>query len=476
MADLDNEVNRGDGGDLFPGTTNKTDFNNTSNPNSQLYNTTNSGLAVRNITERGDSIVFTLGAAAATCSGLTTLTTPSGAFDDGSGMMANYDNNQNCTWLIQPTAATSITLNFNNFSTETSNDEVKVYDGNSSSATLLGTFSGLNQTIPAITSTGGALFIEFTTNSSITEAGWDVSYTSVTPPTATCSGLTTLTAASGTFEDGSSINDYTNNLSCTWLIQPSGATSITLNFSSFNTAPNDVVNVYDGSSASANLIGTYSGLNQFPAPIISTGGSLFLEFITNSSITESGWDANYTSTSPPTATCSGLTTLTAATGSFDDGSATANYTDNLSCRWLIQPTAATTVTLNFSAFNTETTNDIVNIYDGNTTSATLLGTFSGTAIPSAITSTGGRMLVEFITNGSINNSGWDASYTSTVASTPPTCSGLTTFTAATGFFDDGSGPSANYGDNSSCTWLIQPTGATSISLTFPLFLQKLLMM
>lgn len=469
LADLDNEVNRGDGGDVFPGTTNKTDFNNTSNPNSQLYNSTSSGLVVRNITERGDSIIFTLGAAAATCSGLTTLTTQTGSFDDGSGMMANYDDNQNCTWLIQPTAATSITLNFNNFSTEASNDEVKVYDGNSSAATLLGTFSGLNQTIPAITSTGGALFIEFTTNSSITEAGWEVSYTSVAPPAATCSGLTTLTAASGTFEDGSSINDYTNNLSCTWLIQPSGATSITLNFSAFNTATNDVVNVYDGSSTASSLIGTYSGLNQSIPTIISTSGSLFLEFITNSSITEAGWDANYTSTSPPTATCSGLTTLTSATGSFDDGSATANYTDNLSCRWLIQPTAATTVTLNFSAFNTETTNDIVNIYDGNTTSATLLGTFSGTAIPSAITSTGGRILVEFITNGSLNSSGWDASYTSTVASTPPTCSGLTTLTGVTGFFDDGSGPSANYGDNSNCTWLIQPTGATSISLTFPLF-------
>ncbi|MDB9774902.1 M6 family metalloprotease domain-containing protein [Vicingaceae bacterium] len=469
LADLDNEVNRGDGGDVYPGTTNKTDFNNTSNPNSQLYNNSNSGLIVRNITERGDSIILTLGAAAATCSGLTTLTTPSGSFDDGSGMMANYDDNQNCTWLIQPTAATSITLNFNNFSTETSNDEVRVYDGNSSSATLLGTFSGLSQTIPAITSTGGALFIEFTTNNSITEAGWDVSYTSVTPPTATCSGLTTLTAASGTFEDGSSINDYTNNLSCTWLIQPTGASSITLNFSAFSTATNDVVNVYDGPSVASTLIGTYNGLNQFIPTINSTGGALFIEFITNSSVTEAGWDANYTSTNPPIATCSGTTTLTSSTGVFDDGSATANYTDNLSCQWLIQPAAATSITLSFSAFDTETTNDVVNIYDGSATSATLLGSFSGNSVPNSVTSTGGAMLVEFSTNSSVTSGGWNANYTSTATSTPPTCSGLTTLTATTGFFDDGSGPSANYGDNSNCSWLIQPTGATSISLTFPLF-------
>lgn len=462
---LDNETNRGDGGDLFPGTTNNTDFNLTSNPSSQLYNNFSSGLIVRNISEAGDSVTFTLGAPVATCSGLTTLTALNGTFDDGSGMMANYDDNQNCSWLIQPTGATSITLNFNSFSTEAANDEVKVYDGNSASATLIGTYSGLNQTIPAITSTGGALFIEFTTNNSVTEAGWEVSYTSTTPPTATCSGTTTLTASTGVFDDGSATANYTDNLSCRWLIQPAAATSITLSFSAFDTeATNDVVNIYDGTATSAALLGTFSG-NSIPNSVTSSGGAMLLEFTTNGTITSGGWNANYTSTvasNPPT--CSGLTTLTTATGFFDDGSGpSANYGDNSNCSWLIQPVGATSISLTFPFFFTEPTNDLVNVYDGTSNAAPLIGSYSGTAPPPTISSTGSSLFIEFITNGSIVNSGWDAFYTSTGGT--PTCSGLTTLNTATGSFSDGSALS-NYSNNLSCTWLIEPTGATSVTANF----------
>jgi M6 family metalloprotease-like protein len=47
--DLDNKINRGDNGDLYPGNTNNTSFNNTSNPNSKLYSGSSSGVAVDNV-------------------------------------------------------------------------------------------------------------------------------------------------------------------------------------------------------------------------------------------------------------------------------------------------------------------------------------------------------------------------------------------------------------------------------------------
>ena len=71
------------------------------------------------------------------CSGTTTLNASSGSFDDGSGAN-NYDNNSNCQWLIQP-AASSITLSFSAFDLE-SNDQVTIYDGDNTSAPILGTF------------------------------------------------------------------------------------------------------------------------------------------------------------------------------------------------------------------------------------------------------------------------------------------------------------------------------------------------
>ena len=46
---LDGVGNRGDGGDPYPGSTNNTTFNDTSNPNSKLYNVTSSGVAAQNM-------------------------------------------------------------------------------------------------------------------------------------------------------------------------------------------------------------------------------------------------------------------------------------------------------------------------------------------------------------------------------------------------------------------------------------------
>lgn len=117
--------------------------------------------------------------------------------------------------------------------------------------------------------------------------------------------------------------------------------------------------------------------------------------------------------------CSGVTTLTAASGSFSDGSGTNNYTDNSNCQWLIQPSGASSITLSFTSFETEASFDFVEIYDGTTTAATLLGSFSGTLLPSPVTSTGGAILVVFTTDASFNYSGWSANYTSIITQVAP---------------------------------------------------------
>ncbi|NTW33738.1 MAG: hypothetical protein HGB12_14150, partial [Bacteroidetes bacterium] len=114
--------------------------------------------------------------------------------------------------------------------------------------------------------------------------------------------------------------------------------------------------------------------------------------------------------------CSGTTNLTAASGTFSDGSGASNYNNNLSCKWLIKPVNAGSVTLNFTFFNTQSNYDKIKIYNGETTSSTLLATYSGSSIPASVTSNTGKMLVYFTTNGSTTSSGWDAKYTSA----PPT--------------------------------------------------------
>jgi M6 family metalloprotease-like protein len=572
--DLDNEVNRGDNGDLYPGSSTNRTFNDNSNPNSRTYTNAVTGLQLRNITENGNLVSFDFGPPPlVTCSGTTTLTASSSVFDDGSGTSSPYANNLNCSWLIQPSSG-PINLSFTRFDLDALGDTLYLYDGANSSASLIGKYTGSTNP-PAAVSSGNSLYIEFITNGLPNSLGWEVSYTSSAPAT-TCSGNTTLSGTSGTFDDGSgptadydpnlncswqidgtlstmlltidsldieSVNDsliiyegqnnlapvaaiITNNnqattlnlnsrfafvefktnatisaagwqiswlgrngcsgidtlssptgtfsdgtlpnanyadfSNCQWLIAPAGASSIDLSFNRFALENNfDFVEVFDGPTTASPRIGNFSG-NTIPATLTSSGGSMLVRFTSDLSINFTGFEASYTSSSVQ---CLGTRTLTANSGSFSDGSGSANYGPNLNCGWLIQPIFNDTIKIDFSNFDTESGNDLVNIYNGVNNSGSLVASYSGNSIPpqTVVSGSGISVFVEFITNGTIGAAGWDATYTSSSATT---CSGTTTLTAANGSFDDGSG-NQNYDDNLNCSWLIQPSGNPAvISLDF----------
>lgn len=164
------------------------------------------------------TLLFTLifaiqfnGLKAQSCSGTTNLSASAGTFDDGSGSSANYTDNNNCSWLIQPAGATSITLTFNGFETDL-NDTLKLYDGNSAAATLVGAYTGFTVP-PAFTSSGGSLFLVFTSDTAVNATGWEVSYTScpVASPTITSVGSLFLCNSSVTLNSDVSQNILWSN-------------------------------------------------------------------------------------------------------------------------------------------------------------------------------------------------------------------------------------------------------------------------
>ncbi len=174
---------------------------------------------------------------------------------------------------------------------------------------------------------------------------------------------------------------------------------------------------------------------------------------------------------PPAASypvgCSGSKTLTAMQGSFEDGSGPiADYSPNADCYWLIDPTEPTDhIQLSFVKFATENANDIFTVYDGGTTADPVLGTFSGSTLPTEINSTGDKMLVHFTSNASVNAAGWMVEYKSI---RPIYCPYLTNLTEPSGTFTDGSG-AESYNINTSCRWRISPPGATGITINFTEF-------
>lgn len=128
-----------------------------------------------------------------------------------------------------------------------------------------------------------------------------------------------------------------------------------------------------------------------------------------------------------------ISTVTTATGSFyDSGGPTGNYANDERIFTRIQPTGATSITLNFTAFNTELNWDYLYIYDGATTAAPLIGQYTGTASPGVVTSTGGSLLIEFRSDCATIASGWAATWTSTSGIATSTDSIAPTTSVSTG--------------------------------------------
>ena len=190
--------------------------------------------------------------AAAPCSLSTTIdiaTTGAGELSDGP---AAYANSATCAWLITATTASQVELTFSFFSLEMGYDFVKLYDGTGSASPVLASLSGTITPAP-YRSSSSSLYVVFTSDSSVSAAGFVAGYRSVsggstpapqllptlqpqstvTPPVsdAPCSGSTALTAPTGSLSDGP--GDYSNGMSCTWQITASSA--VLLSFSQFNT-------------------------------------------------------------------------------------------------------------------------------------------------------------------------------------------------------------------------------------------------
>ncbi len=165
--------------------------------------------------------------------------------------------------------------------------------------------------------------------------------------------------------------------------------------------------------------------------------------------------------------CSASSTLNSIDGTIDDGSGPVyDYQNNSSCLWLIAPQdSVLNIKLEFLNFETENVKDFVKVYDGALTTSPLLGSFSGNSLPPIITSTGDRMLVEFVSDSVNVLPGFIATYKSTLA---VFCSGTTYLTAPSGTFEDGSG-SNNYHTTNTCRWKIEPPNAVTATISFNYF-------
>jgi gliding motility-associated-like protein len=104
-------------------------------------------------------------------------------------------------------------------------------------------------------------------------------------------------------------------------------------------------------------------------------------------------------------------TFTRCSGVLFDSGGNSDYSNNENFTLTICPqNAGQTIKLDFTSFYTQSTEDVLTFFDGQTTSDPTIGSYSGTMSPEIIqaTSSSGCITLRFISNSVINSNGWAA--------------------------------------------------------------------
>ena len=84
------------------------------------------------------------------------------------------------------------------------------------------------------------------------------------------------------------------------------------------------------------------------------------------------------------------------------------YDNNMYCQWTLSSNVK--LELTFFIFSTQLGADYLHVYDGGSSFSSLIGTFSGTTLPSPITSSSNKLHVRFTSDSSGIARGFRASY------------------------------------------------------------------
>uniref|UniRef100_A0A8C4TP22 CUB domain-containing protein n=1 Tax=Erpetoichthys calabaricus TaxID=27687 RepID=A0A8C4TP22_ERPCA len=278
-------------------------------------------------------------------------------------------------------------------------------------------------------------------------------------------------------------NPYPHSKTCEWVITQSPGQVVTFSFESFDiegssTCSFDYVEVKDGTSVSSPLIGKYCG-TQMPPAAQSTQRSMYVRFVTDSSVSNHGFTAQYAAIMERKYRQTFLTS--------------PNYPNNYpvyrECIYRIIVSVNRQIMLNFTDFALEPTYpsclyDYVEIRDGGYETSPLTSRYCGTTTPPIIMSHSNRLWIKFRSDMTSTYRGfmahWDGNprrhgenmqtpRREDPGSEPrsPNCCGGT-LTTSSGSFTSPNYP-LPYHPNSECYWILQASGGSQEELRFEVF-------
>lgn len=341
-----------------------------------------------------------------------------GNFYDEGGLSYNYPNSTSRTMTFYSDNGNRISVNFASISTESCCDYLRVYDGPSTAYPLIGQYGGT--TSPGtITSTGTSLTFYFYSDGSNTYAGWNAAFSCATPPL-TAYPLTggTVNTCSGVFYDaGGPAANYPHNENRTQTFCSDNGSYIKFNFqpNNFTLNSDDSLYVYDGPSTSSPILAIYTGSINTEEISSQSGSCLTFRFVSNTVNNAIGWQSLISCSTTPSPmnsfNMSNGVRYTCNASFYDSGGPSYNYPSSDNRTMTFRSNSGCPISVNFTSFSTESCCDKLYMYDGPNTTATLIGTYGGSAIPPSFTSTGDALTFRFSSDGSGTYSGWNASLT-----------------------------------------------------------------
>ncbi|KAG9466383.1 hypothetical protein GDO78_016714, partial [Eleutherodactylus coqui] len=200
-----------------------------------------------------------------------------------------YSNNANCVWLIR-TQSNQVTLNFVAFDVQSTpncmSDYIRIYDGPTKNYPLILDRTCGSGLAPPIIASTSQLLVEFSSDSSVTGAGFKALYSTVI-----CGG--TYFTPQRNVSSPNYPNNYGPNMNCIYTITGPVGKRVSLTFIEFHVewyygCMNDGLSITDG----VNQQGPFCG--EVAPQFISAGNSIQLTFTSDGSIELKGFLAEYT--------------------------------------------------------------------------------------------------------------------------------------------------------------------------------------
>ncbi|XP_077592860.1 bone morphogenetic protein 1-like isoform X1 [Stigmatopora nigra] len=220
----------------------------------------------------------------------------------------------------------------------------------------------------------------------------------------------TLQDSTGNFSSPNFPNGYSADVQCVWRISVTPGEKIVLNFTSMDVFKShscwhDYVEVRDGFWKKAQLKGRFCG-DAIPDVIVSSDSRLWIEFRSSSRWSGKGFSAMYA------AICGGE--VERDSGQIQSPNYPDDYHSNKMCVWKITVAKGYQVGLTFQSFELESHDscayDYVEVRDGGSAHSPLLARFCGYEKPGNIRSSTNQLWFKFVSDVSVNNAGFSASF------------------------------------------------------------------